>query len=241
MRQLNFHRCQTHLCRIAGLLLCGLASAHSMATDIDCPKFPEPKARVEWVAPYMVYNGVPMSIKRFDSEQTPEAILAFYRQAWRANVPNQMPQEYMSEPWQTIAVMRGKCFFTVQVQPAGKSGSTGLLSATQMNQPTRVISPDHQLPMMTGSTIINDIEHQDDGKVARTLLLSNGFSAETNADFYRQNLADQGWKLINGFQIKTKKGPGITLVMKRGLAEVSVVITREGGTSIVLANLVDNP
>jgi hypothetical protein len=41
--------------------------------------------------------------------------------------------------------------------------------------------------------------------------------------------------------MKTKKGPGITLVMKRGLAEVSLVITHEGQNSIVLANLVDNP
>ena len=39
----------------------------------------------------------------------------------------------------------------------------------------------------------------------------------------------------------TKKGPGITLVMKRGVAETSLVITREGGKSMVLANMVDEP
>ncbi len=226
--------------RFGGLLAGALLAGHLGAAELECPHFPEPQARVQWVAPYMVYNGVPMSVKRFDSEQKPEAILAFYRQAWKASTPSAAPQEYMVEPWHTIAVVRGKCFFTVQVQAAGK-GSTGLLSATQAPQQPRVTSSDQALPMMTGSTVINDIEHRDDGKQARTLLLSNSFSAETNADFYRRNLRDQGWRMVSSYQMTTKKGPGITLVMKRGLAEASLVITRDGSNTMVLANLVDKP
>ena len=138
-------------------------------------------------------------------------------------------------------MVRGKCFFTVQVQAAGKNGSTGLLSATQAPVRTRVIAPGKALPMMSGSTVINDIEHRDEGKMARTLLLSNAFSAESNASFYRQTLADQGWRTVSSYQMTTKKGPGITLVMKRGLAEASLVITRDGRNTTVLANLVDSP
>lgn len=216
-----------------------LATGNLAAAELDCPHFPEPQARVEWVAPYMMYNGVPMSVKRFDSEQKPEAILAFYRQAWRGS-GKQAPQENVVEPWQTIAAVRGKCFFTVQVQAAG-SGSTGLLSATQEPDKPNVRSSDHALPMMSGSTVINDIEHRDDGKQARTLVLSNSFSAEANANFYRQQLGDQGWKAISSYQITTKKGPGITLVMKRGLAEASLVITRNGTNTVVLANMVNKP
>jgi hypothetical protein len=229
------------LARRLGLLaVCALAAANVAAAELDCPFFAEPKARLQWVSQYMVYNGVPMSIKRFDSEQKPEAILAFYRQAWGNGSGASAPQEYMSGPWQTIAVLRGKCFFTVQVQAAG-TGSTGLLSATQAPEKTRLVPDDKKLPMMSGSTVLNDIDHHDDGKAARTLLLSNGFSAETNANFYRQQLGDQGWKVISSYQMATKKGPGITLVMKRGLAEASLVITREGSQTMVLANLVDKP
>ncbi|MDB5764481.1 MAG: hypothetical protein JWQ21_3476 [Herminiimonas sp.] len=216
-------------------------SGELMAREMDCPDFPEPKARVQWVAPYMIYNGVPMSVKRFDSEQKPADVLAFYRQAWSAATASAAPLEYTVDPWQTIAVVRGKCFFTVQVQAAGNNGSTGLLSATQAPDQTRIISSDKALPMMSGSTIINDIEHRDDGKTARTLLLSNSFSAETNAGFYRQTLGDQGWQAVNSYQMTTKNGPGITLIMKRGLAEANLVITRSGSSTNVLANLVDKP
>lgn len=223
------------------LSLCALLSSDLLAKELDCPDFPEPKAKLQWVSPYMIYNGVPMSIKRFDSEQKPADILAFYRQAWAAGRDSASIQEYKVEPWQTIAVMRGKCFFTVQVQAAGQNGSTGLLSATRAPEQTRVIPADKVLPMMTGSSIINDIEHKDEGKSARTLLLSNAFSPEANADFYRRNLSGQGWQTVSSYQMKTKKGPGITLVMKRGLAEASLVISRTGQATNVLANLVDKP
>lgn len=223
------------------LLLCAALSADIDASELDCPRFPEPQAKLQWVAPYMIYNGVPMSVKRFDSEQRPADILAFYRRAWSGGPGGTAPVENTVGPWQTIAVVRGTCFFTVQVQASGNSGSTGLLSATQAPDKVRVVDSGKALPMMSGSTIINDIEHRDDGKAARTLLLRNSFSAESNADFYRQALADQGWKAVSSYQMTTKKGPGITLVMKRGLEEANLVITRSGTNTMVLANMVDKP
>lgn len=225
---------------IPALMFCIALSGELGAEEMDCPRFPEPNGRVQWVAPYMLYNGVPMSVKRFDSEQNPADILAFYRRVWASNSAG-APVENTAAAWQTISVMSGKCFFTVQVQAAGRTGSTGLLSATQAPDKTRVISSDKSLPMMAGSTILNDIEHRDEGKAARTLLLSNAFSAESNASFYRQSLADQGWRTVSSYQMTTKKGPGITLVMKRGLAEANLVITRNGQSTVILANMVNNP
>jgi hypothetical protein len=233
----NFSR----IWHLSGLIFCALNAGQLAAKEIDCPDFPTPKAKLEWVAQYMVYNGVPMSVRRFDSEQRPSDILAFYRQAWGTGRGSAAPLEYTVGPWQTIGVVRGKCFFTAQVQAAGNNGSTGLLSATQAPDQPTVISKDQSLPMMSGSTVINDIEHNDSGKVARTLLVSNTFSAEANASFYRQTLADEGWKAISSYQITTKKGPGITLIMKRGLAEANLVISRSGDNTTILANLVSQP
>ncbi|GGI18499.1 hypothetical protein [Oxalicibacterium faecigallinarum] len=223
------------------LAMCGVSSL-AFSDQLSCPAFVEPeKTKTEWVAPYMIFNGVPMSVKRFDSEQSPAAILAFYRRAWAQPAGQQQPVENDVPPWQTIGVVQGKCFFSVQVQTANLSGSTGLLSATQATDKPRIIPPEKALPMMTGSQVVNDIEHRDPGKTARTLLLSNTFSPETNADFYRRTLTDQGWKILNSYQMKTAKGPGITIVLKKQLAETNIVITREGSNTMILANLVDKP
>lgn len=220
---------------------CALASGAAAAQELRCAAFPEPRAaKLEWVAPYMVYNGVPMSIKSFDSDLKPDDILAFYRRAWSGGPAGTAPVENVVDPWQTIGVARGKCFYTVQVQSRTGNGSTGLLSVTEAPDKARVNSG-QTLPMMAGSSILNDIEHRDDGKNARTILLSNTFSAESNADFYRQTLSDQGWRPVSSYQMTTKRGPGITIIMKRGLAEASLVISRAGSKTTVLANLVDQP
>ncbi len=221
---------------VAGMAL----HATARADEIKCPPFPEPDAKLQWVAPYMLYNGIPMSVKRFDSEQRPADILAFYRRKWAAGPTGAAPVEYETGPWQNIAIARGKCFYTVQVQAAGR-GSTGLLSVTEAEDRPRIVDSEKALPMMSGTRVINDIEHRDDGKNARTLLLLNTFSPETNADFYRRMLQDRGWQAISSYQMNTNKGPGITLVMKRGLAEASLVITRRGRETSILANLVDQP
>lgn len=222
-------------------VLCVLFSASVAAENLDCPDFPMPDTKVQWVAPYMIFNGVPMSVKRIDSDKkSVEDILNFYRRVWASQTPSLKPVENTVAPWQTIAVVRGKCFFSVQVQAAGQ-GITGLLSATQPDSKPRVIAADKVLPMMTGSAVINDIEHRDDGKNARTLLFSNTFSAESNASFYRQNLADQGWQILSSYQMTTAQGPGITILLKRKLAETQIVITREGAKTMVLANMVDQP
>jgi len=222
-------------------VFCALFSMHAFAESLDCPAFPVPDVKVQWVAPYMIFNGIPMSIKRIDSgNKSVEDILNFYRRAWASGTPGLKPVENDAPPWKTIGVVRGKCFFSVQVQAAGQ-GTTGLLSATQPEARPRVIAADKVLPMMTGSTIINDIEHRDDGKNARTLLLSNAFSTASNADFYRQSLSDQGWQILSSYQMTTAQGPGITVLLKRGLAETNIVITREGAKTMVLANMVDQP
>jgi hypothetical protein len=227
---------------LAGALFSGLALgiACAAADELDCPNFPEPKAKVQWVAPYMVFNGLPMSVKRFDSEQSPAQILAYYRNVWAAK-GSAAPVENFVEPWDTIGAVRGKCFFSVQVQAAGKTGSTGLLSATHMPEGPRVIAADKTLPMMSGSKIINDIEHRDPGKTARTLLLTNSFSAESNADFYRRSLKGQGWQALSDQQISTAKGLGIAMILKRDLAEISMVFTRSGANTMVLATMMDKP
>jgi hypothetical protein len=237
---MNTNRC-LRLRYLSGLIGCALLSTGVVAEELDCPAFAEPPAKIEIVAPYMIYNGVPMSIKRFDSEKAPSEILAFYRRVWSGGPPASLPVENDVDPWKTIGAARGKCYFTVQVQAAGRSGSTGILSMTRAPEKPRVIGPDKTLPMMTGSTVVNDIEHRDEGKSARTLLLSNSFSPESNADFYRRMLGGQGWTAVTSYSLKTKKGPGITLVMKRGLAETSLVITGHGSQTTVLANLVDRP
>lgn len=228
---------------LAPLLLSTLlpASAPALAanpTD-QCPRFPTPKKmKVQSVAEQMDYNGFPMSIYRFDSDADMESIFAFYRQEWASADPARKPAEYPLGEWKAIASMREPCFYTVQVKPRGR-GSEGLLGVTA--PPPDRTPVKEEVPMLPGSRVMNDIAHTDTGKKARTMLLKNGFSAAANADFYRRNLGDRGWKVVSGYGGSVRDTRANTMVLKQKAREVSITITQKGGESNVLLNFMDQP
>lgn len=187
----------------------------------------------------MDFNDVPMGIRRFDSPDVPETILAFYRGQWAATAKVPGPVEYPLGQWKVIASQRENCFFTVQVMADGKGGSTGFLGMSAPPPDRPAVKP--ELPMMTGSNIVNDIAHNDAGKIARTVLLTNKFSPEANAGFYRDAYTGQGWQVVAHHRFEKPSGRGDVLVMKDGLREVSVTSLRLDADTQVLLNFVDNP
>lgn len=217
-----------------------IALATSGGAAKVCPDFPAPKtARLQTVSQQMDFNDVPMNIRRFDSAEVPENILAFYRGLWAATAKMPGPVEYPLGQWKVIASQQGSCFFTAQVMSDGKTGSTGFLGASAPPSDKPVVKA--ELPMMTGSNVVNDIAHNDSGKTARTVLLSNGFSPEANASFYRNAYTGQGWQVISHKRFEKPGGRGDVLVMKDGLREVSVTAIRLGADTQVLLNFVDSP
>lgn len=217
-----------------------LSAPGALANPTDkCPQFPTPKKmKIQGVAQEMNYNDIPMSIYRFDSEEDMESIFAFYRQTWASSDPLRKPAEYPVGEWKVIASMREPCFYTVQVKPRGR-GSEGLLGVTAP-PPDRAVLKE-EVPMLPGSRVINDIAHVDAGKKARTLLVKNGFSAEANADFYRRNMADKGWKVLTSYGGSVRDTRASTMMLKQKQREVSITITQKGAESNVLLNFMDQP
>lgn len=229
--------------RILLLLSAWLPAWASAAPDNPlkvCAEFPAPKkVRLQTVAQQMDFNGVPMGIRRFDSDEAPDTILAFYRDKWAATGKTPKAIEYPLGQWKVIATLRDNCFYTVQVMSDGKSGSTGFLGISAPPPDKPLVK--EELPMLTGSNIVNDIAHNDSGKAARTVLLTNGFSPETNATFYRNAYTGKGWQVLTHHRFEKPGGRGDVLVMQDGLREISMTALRMGGDTQVLLNFVDKP
>ena len=228
----------------ATLAMVGLVATAAEPKKPDCAPFALPDLKLTWVAPDLVHNGTPLQIRRFDSTDSAQALLARYRREWKASA--QSPRdaiEYSVGGYQVIAKLRDMCFFTVQVRSNGAGGSTGMLAVSQIqdsNQP-RVLGKD--FPMMSGSLVAADMTHRDPGKEARTIMLMNQFSTNANADFYRRVIGGDGWNIISDhlIQFKGGNGNGYAITFKRGFNETSMVISRTEGGSSVLVNLVDKP
>lgn len=229
---------------VASLTLSGLTAIAAEPKKPDCAPFALPDLKLTWVAPDIVHNGTPLQIRRFDSTDNVQAILARYRREWKSSA--QSPQdaiEYTVGGYQVIAKLRDMCFYTVQARSNGAGGSTGMLAVSQIqdsNQP-RVLGKD--FPMMSGSLVAADMTHRDPGKEARTIMLMNQFSTNANADFYRRVIGGDGWNITSDHlvQFKGGNGNGYAITFKRGFNETSMVISRTEGGSSVLVNLVDKP
>jgi hypothetical protein len=227
----------------AVMLAVAWSTAAADEPKLDCAPFPVPEFKLTWVAPDLLYNGLPMQVRRFDSTENMQAVLGYYRREWKALPQRPGSIEYEVGEWKVIAVLRDRCFYTVQVQSAAGGGATGLLGVSQLQNPSQAGAGGKGFPMMSGSNVVNDISHRDPGKAARTILLMNAYSPATNADFYRRNMGADGWRVIAEHALPMRGGNGeaYTLTLKRGLNEASMTIARSGDGSSVLVNVMDRP
>lgn len=225
---------------LLGSAVCTAAFAQEKA--VPCPKFPIPHiGQAQWVAENMRMNGMPMQIKELTTEQTPQQVLAFYKQRWSDAPP--FFHEYEVGGMPAIATLRSGCFYTVQVMPYGR-GAKALLGVSTKPDGGQLKAPGAGFPNMAGSTILNDIDHYDSGKTGRTIMLTNTYSPDANLNFYRRTMADDGWSPIMDRQVGGSKGISHVLVLKRGYHEANLTISPgKAGTSgtNVLATFVDKP
>jgi hypothetical protein len=203
------------------------------------PDFPPPPdSTVSKVGDSIVLNGIAMDIRLFGSRKSPGEVLAFYRDHWpegSQDQPGYVETDAMP-PWRIITRVEDGYLMTVQVQAAKKSdGSTGYLGISRM--PDLDEAPPELgrgFPKMRGSYVANDLQSKDLAKKGRTIVLMNGASVRTNANFYRDFYLNSGWsaemdKEISGGNIHT-------LRFRNGNRNVSIVING-GGTTVVTAQI----
>ncbi len=178
------------------LLLC--AGLCTMLPGVwAAPKFPAPPdATAGMLGEAMVVNGIPMHIRQFVSNKSVHEVLEYYRQFWPKGTeekPGYTETDILT-PWKIITRVEDGYLMTVQVTEQGEKGSHGLLGMSKLPNPDRDLPElGKDFPRMRGSTVFNDIQSKDIGKQGRTLQLSNPFSVESNANFYRDHFTNQGW------------------------------------------------
>jgi hypothetical protein len=224
---------------VALALAAGAGLPASAQQELRCPEFPAPQfGRLEWVAANLRYSGIPMQIKELVTEQSPQQVIAFYKTQWGGQPPYY--HEYDVGEWKAIATLRSRCFYTVQVKPDGK-GARALLGISKRPDNGQPAQPGAGFPSLSGSRVVNDIDHYDDGKTGRTLLIMNNYSPEMNVAYYRRTLKADGWVAIADRSVPGARGLSHVLVLKYGHHEANVTITPSAMGSSILVTQVDRP
>jgi hypothetical protein len=200
-------------------------------------------AKVKMIAPDMNLNGVQQTIREFNSNLSVTDVLTFYRNLWASLANSDRPgslEETLDE-WRLISTVDGECFTTVQVKPDSK-GSYALVSV--LKKPGVSVGQKKlgaNFPILPGSKVLNDVDYADGVRNARTIVLSNRSDMAANVAFYRNEFTSRGWVAVLERQPEVNGKPTHVMLLKKGLEETSIVISRSGGQVNVVANVVDRP
>jgi hypothetical protein len=203
------------------------------------PRFPAPPdAEVTWVARDIEFNGMPMSARKFTSEDSVQQVLAFYKQMWRAplqaGVPGYIEQE--TAGWTMITRIEDGFMLSVQAKPYLGDGAWGYLGMSKIDELDGEVKLGKSFPKMHGSKVVNDIKHNDNVKNGRTVMLQNKYSISSNANFYREYYLSRGWNMsIDKMSVTDNVH---AFAFKKGADEVTMTIARTPDGSQVVANII---
>ena len=172
----------------------------SWAAAAKAPDFPPPpEATVEWVGRNLDMNGIRSDIRAFHTRKSPEKVTAFYRHEWEKPVAKDLPgftETDAMTPWHLITRIEDGYLMTVQFQEADQGGTWGYLAMSPL--PDKDAKPAERgkgFPVMPDSHVLSEMKTDDPGKKARTMLIANDHSVNSNIDFYRNQYLTQGWSL----------------------------------------------
>ena len=185
----------------------------------------------------MIVNGLPTRVSTFKVEKPATEVLQFYQERWQKNEDGKNPGYALAQtdPWSVISRLERKRYLlTVQVRATSEFASTGFLAEADVKSIVR--RKNSNIPMLRGSTVVNETTSYDPGKKATTVLLTNNQSVQANSQFYKQYYTERNWSsLLNQQQ---KKGH-VLFYQGRG-KETHIVINGASGATQVVVTYIEN-
>lgn len=207
-------------------LCCFQGTASAKLSDYSTPSW----LTFSEVAKNMTINGLPSEVYYFSGERSAQETLNFYKKSWQ-NHPDYSPgyAESTIPGWYIISRAEKNILLTVQVQSNQTFTSEGYFSIGYLD---KISTPKiDTIPMLGGSSILNQTESNDFGKKGQTVLVSNNSSVSANTDFYLQYYTDRGWT-----NDTTQVDANATVLIFRNSSQEAHLVIKElfGATQIVM-------
>lgn len=197
-----------------------------------------PDSSVKTVSKTLNLDGLPLIVQQFESNLSPSKILSFYQKKWARPLeghPGYLKDK--NESWEVISRLEKGYLLTVQVRARGRKKSWGYLAVGNMGEYLFEPSPDREVfPAMRGSNVLNSTLSDDPGFSGQTLVIQNDFSANSNANFYKNHFTQKGWSLDQ--DLASDRNTRRLLRLTNAGQEISLIIHEQKGTTQIVANKV---
>lgn len=179
---------------LATLALPVQAGSFSRVTEtlpnLDAP----PQGSAQWIAKSMRMNGLPMTLKVFESRLTPDAVLSHYEWFVKASASYESRRK-ANEPWQVLMLKSADHFITVHAR-AVAHGSEGTILVSPALDPA-LLRMRSKFPRPASTRIVSLQQYDDDGVHSEHISLSSNRASFTELQEFSQLLISEGWSVID--------------------------------------------
>lgn len=164
-----------------------------LASEFAIP-LPE-DARTAWVSTDINQSGMHLSIQTFESLDSVDSVLEFYRTLWfkEGEIPGFIENELMD--WRTISHFREDDNIVLQLKPNNNGGASGFLSIAKLNK--QEIVPDTDFPLPSGTEEYSKTYLLENNSHVHTMTYITKQSIGSTSAFYKDNLIREGWSLAS--------------------------------------------
>ncbi|MDY6944317.1 MAG: hypothetical protein SXG53_01245 [Pseudomonadota bacterium] len=153
-----------------------------------------PQGTAQWLASSMRMNGLPMTLKAFESRLSPQAVLAHYESQLKSSGSHET-RRYRKAPWQTLMFRSHDHFITVHARSVN-SGSEGTILVSPALDPARLrVHTDFPKPPTV--RIVNLQQYDDAGMQSEHISLSSDRTAFLEAEAFSRLLIRDGWTMTD--------------------------------------------
>ena len=240
MRPARFFHCVFQWIVAAWLALASLVSpqtssagslARITATLPDVPS--PPQGSVQWISRSMKLNGLPMTLKLFESRLTPSELFNHYERQTHLWGHSEFHRETRGTQ-QQLSIRSPRFVITIEAH-ATVSGSEGTIT---VSEPPELITPKlaSRFPHPATARLVNCQEYEDDGVEAEHLSLASIRSPGVEAQAFAQQLTAAGWQIVRHEPMQSARGVIIEAQLGAQLAQLTLQSdqSRLAATSIIV-------
>lgn len=196
--------------------------------DVPAP----PQGRVEWIAPSMRMNGLPMTLKTFESGLTSPDVFSYYEHEAARWGRNEF-RRITTAATHVLSIRSDRYVITVEASNTVR-GCQGTITVSGL--PERYsVSMQSRFPHPRTTRILSRQEYDDDGIEAEHLSLASARSPGIEADAFADELNRAGWQVVRHESTQSR---GVVIEAQRGaeLAQLTLQPDRGGSaaTAIVI-------
>jgi hypothetical protein len=219
---------------ILAVLICVACTVQAGAVSFR--ELSPPDALVHVVSEQAVINGLPTSIFKFSSADSPEEVAAFYKKKFGDKTLDQKLGQY-----QTIATMLDHKFYTVQIRPRLSGGADGTVSVADVASKAQAPKlPDGlQLPM--GSSMLFSSKSSDMGRMAEMYVYATRMNLQETRRMLSASLQRAGYVQDNRPMADLPKNSAVLSHAANGKEVITTINKNSSGLSLVVMNFVFGP